>query len=68
MFICVAHHNERGTANSSILTSWDLGFGIGILAGGVIAEFFGYIARLLDGGSRQSLRRCFLLRFHKEVL
>jgi MFS family permease len=44
MFICVAHHNERGTANSSILTSWDLGFGIGILAGGVIAEFFGYIA------------------------
>ena len=42
MFINVAHHNERGTANSSILTSWDLGFGIGILLGGVLAEFFGY--------------------------
>jgi len=42
MFVNVAHHNERGTANSSILTSWDLGFGIGILLGGVLAEFFGY--------------------------
>jgi predicted MFS family arabinose efflux permease len=44
MFISMAHHNERGTANSSILTSWDFGFGIGILAGGVVAEFFGYSA------------------------
>ena len=42
MFINVAHHNERGTANSSILTSWDAGFGIGILAGGVLSQFFGY--------------------------
>lgn len=42
MFISVAHHNERGTANSSILTSWDAGFGIGILMGGVVAELFGY--------------------------
>jgi MFS family permease len=44
MFINVAHHNERGTANSSILTSWDAGFGIGILAGGIIAQYFGYAA------------------------
>jgi MFS family permease len=44
MFINVAHHNERGTANSSILTSWDLGFGIGILLGGVLAQYFGYQA------------------------
>lgn len=44
MFINMAHHNERGTANSTILTSWDLGFGIGILLGGVIAEFSGYTA------------------------
>ena len=42
MFIDVAHHNERGTANSSILTSWDAGFGIGILAGGIVAEALGY--------------------------
>jgi len=38
MFINVARHDERGTANSSILTSWDLGFGIGILIGGVISQ------------------------------
>jgi predicted MFS family arabinose efflux permease len=44
MFISVAHHNERGTANSSILTSWDAGFGIGILMGGVVAEWFDYTA------------------------
>lgn len=44
MFINIAHHNERGTANSSILTSWDLGFGIGILLGGVVAEAVSYMA------------------------
>ncbi len=42
MFINIAQHNERGTANSSILTSWDLGFGMGILLGGLIAEIFSY--------------------------
>jgi predicted MFS family arabinose efflux permease len=44
MFVNVAHHNERGTANSSILTSWDVGFGIGILAGGIVAQYLGYTA------------------------
>lgn len=44
MFINIAHHNERGTANSSILTSWDFGFGFGILFGGLIVEYFGYFA------------------------
>lgn len=44
MFVAVAHHNERGTANSSILTSWDLGSGIGILFGGVVSEMVGYKA------------------------
>lgn len=43
MFISMANHNERGTANSSILTSWDAGFGIGVLIGGLIAEYFGYV-------------------------
>ena len=42
MIISIAHNNERGTANSTLLSSWDLGIGIGILLGGVIAEFFGY--------------------------
>ena len=44
MMISMAHHNERGTANSTILISWDIGMGLGILAGGAIAELFGYTA------------------------
>lgn len=44
MIINIAHNNERGTANSTLLTSWDLGIGMGILLGGVIAEHLGYDA------------------------
>ncbi len=42
MIISMAHHNERGTANSTILISWDVGIGLGIVAGGAIAEHLGY--------------------------
>lgn len=42
MFIGLGSNNQRGTANSTILTSWDLGAGIGVLFGGIIAERFGY--------------------------
>ena len=40
----VARHDQRGTANSSILISWDFGMGVGILVGGVIAENVGFEA------------------------
>ena len=42
MMINMAHHNERGTANSTILISWDIGMGLGILLGGILAELYGY--------------------------
>lgn len=42
MIISVAHHNERGTANSTLLTSWDLGMGLGVLLGGFVVEIFDY--------------------------
>lgn len=42
MFIAVAHHDERGTANSSILVAWDIGVGVGVVLGGVVAEKLGY--------------------------
>ena len=42
MFINLAEHSQRGTANSSILTSWDAGVGLGVLIGGLCAEFTGY--------------------------
>ncbi len=44
MMISVANNNERGTANSTLLTSWDLGVGLGVLLGGVVSEHFGYAA------------------------
>ena len=42
MTINVARNNQRGTANSTILISWDIGMGLGILVGGVISELLGY--------------------------
>ena len=42
MTINVASNNQRGTANSTILISWDIGMGLGILVGGVISELLGY--------------------------
>lgn len=42
MFINLAPNSQRGTANSSILTSWDAGNGLGVLLGGLLAEHFGY--------------------------
>ena len=44
MIISMAHHNERGTANSTLLISWDVGIGVGVLAGGFVAELMGYKA------------------------
>lgn len=44
MFISMARHDQRGTANSSILISWDLGMGMGILLGGFVAEYVSYYA------------------------
>lgn len=44
MFINLAPHERRGTANSTILTSWDLGVGIGIIGGGSVAEHLGSYA------------------------
>jgi len=42
IFINLAENNQRGTANSSILTAWDAGVGLGVLLGGLFSEHFGY--------------------------
>ncbi len=44
MTINVASNNQRGTANSTILISWDIGMGLGILIGGIVAELISYSA------------------------
>lgn len=42
MFINLAPHTQRGTANSSLLVSWDVGIGLGVLFGGILSEHWGY--------------------------
>lgn len=42
MFLNLASNDQRGTANSTFLVTWDIGIGIGIIAGGSIAEYLGY--------------------------
>ena len=42
IFINLAPNSQRGTANSTYLTSWDIGAGIGITVGGAIVDHFGY--------------------------
>ena len=42
MFINMCNKDERGTANSTLFVSWDIGAGIGTLLGGVLAELFGF--------------------------
>lgn len=42
MFLNLATNDQRGTANSTFLVSWDLGIGLGIVLGGVLTEHWGY--------------------------
>ena len=44
MFINLAPNSQRGTANSTLLVSWDIGIGLGILVGGIVSEHIGYHA------------------------
>ena len=44
MIINMAPHNRRGTANSTILVSWDVGMGLGVLIGGIVTEHLGYVS------------------------
>lgn len=49
MFINLANHNQRGTANATYLTSWDFGIGSGVLLGGIIAQHTSYSSAFLLG-------------------
>ena len=42
MFVSLASSSQRGTANSTLLTSWDIGIGLGVLFGGSFVEWYGY--------------------------
>lgn len=42
VFVNLAENNQRGTATSTYLTSWDIGLGIGIVFGGKIADLMNF--------------------------
>lgn len=49
LFVNLAPNKQRGTATSTYLTSWDVGIGIGMLAGGYIAEISSFDRAYLFG-------------------
>ena len=49
LFVNLASNNQRGTATSTYLTSWDVGIGIGMVAGGYIAEISTFRMAYLSG-------------------
>lgn len=49
LFVNLAPNSQRGTATSTYLTSWDVGIGIGMLAGGYIAEVSSFDRAYLAG-------------------
>lgn len=49
MFISLAQHNQRGTANSTYFIAWDLGIGTGVLLGGQIADISNYTSAYICG-------------------
>lgn len=49
LFVNLAPHNKRGTATSTYLTAWDLGIGIGLTAGGYLAQYTSFDTTYLVG-------------------
>jgi MFS family permease len=49
LFVNMAPNNQRGTATSTYLTSWDLGVGIGLVSGGWLGEVASWDTAFLVG-------------------
>lgn len=49
IFLNLAEHSQRGTASSSILTAWDVGVGLGVIFGGIVAEYISYSGAFILG-------------------
>lgn len=49
MFINLAENDRRGTANSTLLVSWDVGIGLGVIVGGLFSEHMGYASAFWVG-------------------
>lgn len=66
MFVNLAPHNRRGTANASFLTSWDLGVGLGVLVGGIAVELCGYYAAFWTAFVMNALGVAFFFAYVKK--
>lgn len=51
LFVNLAEHNQRGTANSTYLTSWDVGIGVGLVIGGIVSQHTSFAYAYLIGGT-----------------
>ena len=73
LFVNLAPNNQRGTATSTYLTSWDVGIGIGMVAGGYIDEISTFKIAYLCGAALTLLSLFYFYRkvtphFHKNKL
>ena len=73
LFVNLAPNNQRGTATSSYLTSWDVGIGIGMLTGGYIADISTFDKAYLFGACLTILSALYFKRkvaphYHKNKL
>ncbi len=55
LFVNLAPNNRRATASSTYMTSWDIGIGAGLLAGGWIADTAGGLQLAYFAGGMASL-------------
>ena len=55
LFVNLAPNNRRATASSTYMTSWDIGIGIGLVLGGVLADTHGGLQFAFWAGSLASV-------------
>lgn len=68
MFLNMTTNDKRGTANATILTSWDLGIGLGIIGGGYVAEHLGgYNSAFIMAATVSLMSVIFFLSYAKKA-
>ena len=68
MFLNMTTNDKRGTANATILTSWDLGIGMGIIFGGYVAEHLGgYNSAFIMAATVSLMSVIFFLSYAKKA-
>ncbi|MBQ5779451.1 MAG: MFS transporter [Paludibacteraceae bacterium] len=66
LFVSLAPHYRRGTANATYMTTWDIGVGFGMLLGGIIGHISNYSVVFLVGSLANIISYIFYERYSKE--